>query len=68
MTFNLKNTVLLFVFVFSFSSGFCQNEILTGADQYDEYIPFLKNKTIGIVAHKASRVNNEIHLVDFLVV
>jgi uncharacterized protein YbbC (DUF1343 family) len=67
MTFNLKNTVLLFVFVFSFSSGFCQNEILTGADQYDEYIPFLKNKTIGIVAHKASRVNNEIHLVDFLV-
>ena len=67
MTFNLKNTVLLFVFVFSFSSSFCQNEILTGADQYDEYIPFLKNKTIGIVAHKASRVNNEIHLVDFLV-
>ncbi|MFQ3352058.1 MAG: hypothetical protein ACI914_001317 [Candidatus Marivariicella framensis] len=67
MTFNLKNTVLLFVFIFSFSSGFCQNEILTGADQYDEYIPFLKNKTIGIVAHKASRVNNEIHLVDFLV-
>lgn len=66
MTFNLKNTVLLFVFIFSFISVFSQNEILTGADQHDKYLQFLENKTIGIVAHKASRVNNEIHLVDFL--
>jgi len=69
MTFNFKNTVLLFVYIFSFFSVFCQNQILTGADQYDEYIPFLKNKSVGIVAHKASRlkINNDMHLVDFLI-
>jgi len=69
MTFNFKNTVLLFVYIFCFFSGFCQNQIITGSEQYDEYIPFLKNKSIGIVAHKASRlkINNDIHLVDFLI-
>ena len=69
MTFNFKNTVLLFVCIFSFFYSFCQNQVLTGADQYDEYIPFLENKSVGVVAHKASRlkINNDIHLVDFLV-
>ena len=63
-----KNTVLLFVWFFCFDISFSQNQILTGADQYNKYIPLLKNKNIGIVAHKASRLNikNKIHLVDLL--
>ena len=63
-----KNTVLLFVWFFCFDISFSQNQILTGADQYNKYIPLLKNKNIGIVAHKASRLNikNKTHLVDFL--
>ena len=67
MTLYPKNTVLLFVFIFSFSVCFCQDKIRTGADQYEKYLPLLKNKTIGIVAHKASMIDNSIHLVDFLV-
>ena len=69
MTFKFKNTVLLFVIVFPFSPSFCQKQIITGADQYEEYIPYLKNKKIGVVAHKASRITKEkqAHLVNFLI-
>ena len=69
MKFIFKNTVLLFVFFLSFFSIYSQNKILTGSDQPEKYIPFLINKNIGIVAHKASRLvtNNQIHLVDFLI-
>lgn len=69
MTFNFKNTVLLFVIVFPFSPSFCQKQIITGADQYEEYIPYLKNKKIGVVAHKATRITKEkqAHLVNFLI-
>ena len=69
MNFFYKNTVLLFVLFFNLISIYSQNKILTGSDQPKEYIPFLKNKSIGIVAHKASRLNtnNNIHLVDFLI-
>ena len=69
MTFTFKNTVLLFVIVFPFSPSFCQKQIITGADQYEEYIPYLKNKKIGVVAHKATRITKEkqAHLVNFLI-
>ena len=69
MTFKFKNTVLLFVIVFPFSPSFCQKQIITGADQYEEYIPYLKNKKIGVVAHKATRITKEkqAHLVNFLI-
>ena len=69
MTFDTKNTLLLFVFIFSFLSSFCQNRILVGADQHEKYIPLLENKKIGVVAHKASILNRpkKIHLVDFLI-
>ena len=69
MTFTFKNTVLLFVIVLTFSPSFCQKQIITGADQYEEYIPYLKNKKIGVVAHKATRITKEkqAHLVNFLI-
>ncbi len=40
-------------------------DIKTGAQQLDEYLPLLKGKKVGIVAHKASMVNGS-HLVDTL--
>lgn len=39
--------------------------IITGADQPDKYLPYLKGKRIGILANPTSIVGNK-HLVDFL--
>lgn len=40
-------------------------KIITGADQPDEYLPYLKGKRIGILANPTSVVGDK-HLVDFL--
>lgn len=41
-------------------------EIKTGADNFDAYIPLLKNKKIGIVTNQTGILTNKTHLVDFL--
>jgi uncharacterized protein YbbC (DUF1343 family) len=53
----------------SFNSASCQKEITISAANVDAYIPLLKQKKVGIVAHQASvisSVKKTIHLVDLL--
>jgi uncharacterized protein YbbC (DUF1343 family) len=40
-------------------------KIITGADQPDEYLPYLKGKRIGLLANQTTVVGDK-HLVDFL--
>ena len=46
------------------------NEIKTGADNYEQYLPLLKNKKIGIITNQTGTVNlkeQSSHIVDFLI-
>ncbi|MCV9932578.1 DUF1343 domain-containing protein [Flavobacterium sp. LS1R47] len=40
--------------------------IKTGADNYEKYLPLLKDKKIGIVTNQTGILSNKMHLVDFL--
>lgn len=40
--------------------------IKTGADNYEKYLPLLKDKKIGIVTNQTGILSNNVHLVDFL--
>lgn len=40
--------------------------IITGADNFEAYLPLLANKKIGIVTNQTGILSNKIHLVDFL--
>lgn len=40
--------------------------IKTGADQYETYLPLLKNKKIGVITNQSGILSNKTHLVDFL--
>jgi uncharacterized protein YbbC (DUF1343 family) len=40
--------------------------IKTGADNYEKYLPLLKNKKVGIVTNQTGILSNKTHLVDFL--
>lgn len=42
------------------------NEIKTGADNFDKYIPLLKDKKVGIITNQTGILSNKKHLVDFL--
>ncbi|MFG4002796.1 exo-beta-N-acetylmuramidase NamZ family protein [Flavobacterium aquidurense] len=42
------------------------NEIKTGADNYEKYLPLLKNKKVGIVTNQTGLLTNKTHVVDFL--
>ena len=69
MTFSIKNTFLLFVSILAFSNCFSQLNIKSGSERIGEYFPLLKNKKVGVVAHKASRLYHHYnkHLVDILI-
>lgn len=41
--------------------------IKTGADNFEMYLPLLKNKKVGIVTNQTGILTNRTHLVDFLV-
>ena len=41
--------------------------IITGADNFEKYLPLLKNKKVGIVTNQTGILTNKIHLVDFLI-
>ena len=43
-----------------------KTEIKTGADNYENYLPLLKGKKIGIVTNQTGILSNKIHVVDFL--
>jgi len=40
--------------------------IKTGADNYNNYLPLLKDKKIGVVTNQTGILSNKTHLVDFL--
>lgn len=40
--------------------------IKTGADNYEKYLPLLKDKKVGIVTNQTGVLSNKMHLVDFL--
>jgi len=40
--------------------------IKTGADNFNAYLPLLKNKKVGIVTNQTGILSNKTHLVDFL--
>ena len=42
------------------------NAIKTGADNYEMYLPLLKNKKVGIITNQTGILSNKTHLVDFL--
>ena len=67
MTLDTKNTFLLFVSLLIFFN--CSSQIKTGSERLEEYLPLLKNKNVGVVAHNASRLNSDLnkHLVDILI-
>ncbi|WP_433813036.1 exo-beta-N-acetylmuramidase NamZ family protein [Flavobacterium johnsoniae] len=69
--------VTSFIFTSSYSNSFsavAKNNtsetnppaIKTGADNYEKYLPLLKNKKIGIVTNQTGILSNKTHLVDFL--
>lgn len=67
--------VALFVFsvsAYPFNKSLTSNQtrsktknIITGAEQSDEYLPYLKGKRVGIVANQTTIIGDR-HLVDFL--
>ncbi len=62
----IKFTGLLFLLlVFGFCTVSQNDEIVTGADQPENYLSLLKNKNVGLVVNHTSVVGN-LHLVDFL--
>lgn len=44
-----------------------KENIKTGADNYDAYLPILKDKKVGIVTNQTGILSNKTHLVDFLI-
>ncbi|MDN3674671.1 DUF1343 domain-containing protein [Flavobacterium branchiarum] len=40
--------------------------IKTGADNYEKYLPLLKDKKVGIITNQTGILSNKTHLVDFL--
>ena len=64
-----KNTFLLWFSLSLFSISQGQAQIQVGAEQIEAYLPLLKNKNIGVVAHASSLVrtqNYSSHLIDTL--
>ncbi len=56
---------LLVVFIIHLQNIYCQNKILPGIYQTEEYFHLIKNKKIGLVVNHSSIINNT-HLVDTL--
>ena len=67
----IKNFVLIVLILFVNSQNFKAQDALktfkTGADQPEEYLPILKNKTIAVVTNQTGLLHDRTHLVDFLV-
>jgi uncharacterized protein YbbC (DUF1343 family) len=70
----LVSTLLVFcVTAYSFTESAVSNptnlktaKIITGAEQPDKYLPYLKGKRVGILANQTTITGNGKHLVDFL--
>jgi uncharacterized protein YbbC (DUF1343 family) len=65
--------IVFCVSAYSFSESVTSNQtrvktkkIITGAEQADEYLPYLKGKRVGILANQTTITGDGKHLVDFL--
>ncbi|REC73786.1 DUF1343 domain-containing protein [Chryseobacterium elymi] len=72
LDFKIKNLLLIcliFLGVFNqyYSQTQDQPDFKTGADQFQLYLPLLKNKTIGVVTNQTGLMSDKSHVVDFLV-
>lgn len=56
---------IFFVFVLGIGFNSPANEIITGAEQAEKYLPLIQYKNVGLVVNNTSLVK-DIHLVDFL--
>lgn len=69
-SFKIKNLLLTSLILLGFSSeSLAQNSSFkTGADQYEEYLPLLKNKKVIVLTNQTGVLSdkNHTHLVDFL--
>ena len=71
---SLFSTLLVFcVSGYSFTERAASNQtrvktakIITGAEQPDKYLPYLKGKRVGILANQTTVSGDGKHLVDFL--
>ena len=64
-----KNTLLFWFLLCLFGISNAQDSIKVGADQTKTYLPLLKNKKIGVVAHASSLIKTPkglVHLIDTL--
>ena len=59
-----NNTVL--DFISDNEVKFSNLPIKTGADNYQKYLPLLKDKKVGIVTNQTGILSDNTHLVDFL--
>lgn len=48
------------------STPFNQVKIKAGADNYEKYLPFLRDKKIGIITNQTGILSDKTHLADFL--
>ena len=61
-----KYFFIIYVCALAYSChGQLQDQIITGAEQLDQYLPLLDGKKVGVVGNQSSLVGNE-HLVDVL--
>ncbi|HZH71105.1 MAG TPA: DUF1343 domain-containing protein [Mariniphaga sp.] len=59
-------TALLFTFLFNIScTAENQEQLLTGAEQPEAYLPLIKGKRVGLVVNHTS-TTGDLHLIDFL--
>ena len=42
------------------------DEVICGAERYDEYEYYLRDEKVALVANQSSVINDTLHLVDFL--
>ncbi|MBK5203162.1 MAG: DUF1343 domain-containing protein [Prolixibacteraceae bacterium] len=61
----MRYCLLFFCFLIVSCSGFSELSVKPGAEQYDTYLPLLKNKRVGIVVNHTSYIGKQ-HLLDFL--
>ncbi|MCG9791837.1 exo-beta-N-acetylmuramidase NamZ family protein [Flavobacterium algicola] len=77
LLFNKNIFLLMVLFAFNCKSNLSENSkqdnlvssvesFKTGADNYENYLPLLKNKKVGIVTNQTGILSSKIHLVDFL--
>jgi len=65
--FRLLTVFFLLLFSFGTTAQTPNQTLMVGAQQFSEYVAFLKNKRVGLVVNATSRVSKDLHLVDYLI-